>query len=89
MYRMTPTRRTRGHAAITNVSPEVRAARAAGLAERERLMQLAAAELKASLAREALEKAQNLSTEHAALDAAMAKLAELKGETTGSKKKAT
>lgn len=87
MYKITPTRRTRGHAAITNVSPEARAIRAAGLAERERLMQLAVAEDDVKRAQQALESAQTLSEEQAALDKAMARLSCLRGE-TGSKKKA-
>lgn len=88
MLKTTP-RRSRGHAAIaTAAPPEVRANRAAMLAERDRLMQIAAAESEVQRATEALEKAKSLSAERAALDVATARLAELKGETTeGSKTK--
>lgn len=79
MYKITPTRRTRGHAAITNVSPEIRATRAAALAERERRMQLAAAEAEVAQATEALERAERLSNERSALDTAMERLSQLKG----------
>lgn len=88
MYRTTQTRRSRGHAAIaTAATPEVRANRAAMLAERDRLMKISAAESEVQRATEALEKAKSLSAERAALDAATARLAELKGQTTGESKK--
>lgn len=50
-------------------------------------MQIAAAEDEVKRATEAFEKAKSLSAERAALDAAMARLAELKGETTDESKK--
>lgn len=82
MYRTTPIRRTRGHASIANaVSPEIRADRGATLAERDRQIQIARAEDDFKRAKEALEKAQSLSVENAALAAATARLAELRGET--------
>jgi hypothetical protein len=88
MLKTTPTRRTRGHASIaTAATPEVRAVRAAQLAERDRMMQIAAAEDEVKRATEAFEKAKSLSAERAALDAAMARLAELKGETTDESQK--
>lgn len=90
MFKMTPTRRSRGHAAIaTAATPEVRAGRAAMLAEMDRKRQLAVAESAVAQAREALDKAKSLSAEQAALDAAMAKLAELKdiGTTDNGSKK--
>lgn len=88
MYHTTPTRRSRGHAAIaTAATPEVRANRAAMLAERDRLMQIAAAESEVKRATEAFETAKSLSAERAALDAATARLAELKGETVEESKK--
>lgn len=76
------TNRSRAHASIaTAATPEVRANRAAILAEKERLLQIAAAEDELQRAQEALEKATKLSVEHAAVNAAVAKLAELNGET--------
>jgi hypothetical protein len=77
---MTPTRRTRAHASIaTAASPEVRAQRAATLAEMDYRRQLAAAEAQVAQATEALERAERLSNERSALDTAMARLNQLKG----------
>ncbi|ABE61181.1 hypothetical protein Nham_0283 [Nitrobacter hamburgensis X14] len=90
MYKLTPTRRSRGHAAIaTAATPDIRAARAATLAEMDRKRQLALAEDEVAQAREVLEKAKSLSAEQAALDVAMARLTELQTAQTsdnGSKK---
>ena len=84
MFKMTPARRSRGHAAIaTAATPEVRAHRATILADMDRKRQLEAAESEVAQAREALEKARSLSVEQAALDTAMARLADLQGDATG------
>lgn len=81
MFKMTPTRRSRGHAAIANaVSLDVRAQRAAAIAEMDRKRQLEAAESEVARVRAAFERARDLSEEQAALDAATARLEELSGK---------
>lgn len=88
MIGYTPSRRRRGYANPYNVSPEVKTERSAILLDYEHKRLVAAAEAEVARAREALEKAKNLSVEQSAFDAASAKLAELTRDTTVPKKKA-
>jgi hypothetical protein len=79
MYTVSPTRRTRGHAAIaTAATQEVRETRAKLLAEAEMKRDLQAAVDAVAQAKDALDRASTLSSERSILDAAMTRLEDLR-----------